>query len=109
MYNVSVDRAAMRQELLGPLFQRHVVSLAGAVDERWLASFHEVSKDSQSFQRFVLDATRGLISFTCRASDGPSIVESFVERLGLLVEMVNLHATCSAAEPEGGAPQSLSA
>src|SRR5438105_5190705 len=109
MYNVSVARTAMRQELLGPLFQRHVVSLAGAVDERWLESFHEVAGDSHSFQRFVLDATRGLISFTCRATDGPSVVESFVERLGLLVEMVNLHATCAAAEPEGSAPQILSA
>jgi hypothetical protein len=107
MYNVFVDRTAMRQELLGPLFQRHVVNLSGAVDERWLESFREVCKDSASFQRFVLDATRGLISFTCRASDPPSVVESFLERLRLLIEMVNLHATCSAAEPRE--PESLSA
>jgi hypothetical protein len=108
MYNVCVDRTAMRQELLGPLFQRHVVSLTGAVDERWLESFREVCKDSPSFQRFVLDATRGLISFTCRANDPPNMVESFVERLRLLVEMVNLHATCSGKESQEP-PESLSA
>jgi hypothetical protein len=36
MYHVAVDRAAMREEILGPLFQRHVVSLSGTVDERWI-------------------------------------------------------------------------
>src|ERR1700730_13859582 len=97
MYNVTVDRAAMRQELLGPLFQRHVVSLAGTVDARWLQSYREVAKDSESFQRFVLDAAKGMISFTCRATDPPKVVDSFLERLSLFVEMVNLHATCAAA------------
>ena len=33
---------------MGPLFQRYVVSLTGTVDERWLASFHEVAKDSET-------------------------------------------------------------
>jgi hypothetical protein len=99
MYDVKVDRAAMRQELLGPLFQRHLVTLAGTVDERWLASFGEVSRDSEQFGRFRLDPGQGLVSFTCRASDGPKVVETFLERLTLFVEMVNLHATCAAAAP----------
>jgi hypothetical protein len=99
MYDVTVDRAAMRQELLGPLFQRHVVTLAGTVDERWLASFGEVAKDSELFGRFRLDPGQGLVSFTCRASDAPKVVDSFLERLALFVEMVNLHATCAASAP----------
>ncbi len=102
MYNVTVDRAAMRQELLGPLFQRHVVSLAGTVDERWLESYQEVGRDSESFQRFRLEPGKGLVSFTCRANDGPKIIETFLERLALFVEMVNLHATCASASPSGG-------
>ena len=89
----------MREEILGPLFQRHVVSLSGTVDARWLDSFHDVQRDSEQFQRFVLDQERGLVSFTCRASDSPKIVDTFLERLALFVEMVNLHATC-AATPE---------
>src|SRR5262245_5285663 len=97
MYNVSVDRAAMREEILGPLFQRHVVSLQGTVDQKWLESFHSVSKDSEQFQRFRLDPDKGLVSFTCRASDPPKTVEGFLERLALFVEMVNLHATCALA------------
>jgi hypothetical protein len=107
MYNVSVDRAAMREEILGPLFQRHVVSLSGTVDQRWLQSFQAVANDSEQFQRYRLEPEKGLVSFTCRASDGPKIVETFIERLALLVEMVNLHATC--ASPQSGAPEQLSA
>jgi hypothetical protein len=99
MYNVSMDRNAMRQELLGPLFQRHVVSLAGTVDARWLESYAEVSRDSDSFQRYRLEPGKGLVSFTCRASDGPKVVETFLERLALFIEMVNLHATCAGAAP----------
>jgi hypothetical protein len=109
MYNVAVDRAAMREEILGPLFQRHVVSLSGTVDQRWLESFEAVQNDSEQFQRYRLDPQKGLVSFTCRASDGPKLVEGFLERLALMVEMVNLHATCAAAEPEPLAAQSLSA
>jgi hypothetical protein len=108
MYHVAVDRAAMREEILGPLFQRHVVSLSGTVDERWLESFEAVQNDSGQFQRYQLDPQKGLVSFTCRASDGPKVVESFLERLALMVEMVNLHATCAAAQPESFAAQSLS-
>jgi hypothetical protein len=99
MYNVTVDRNAMRQEVLGPLFQRHVVSLAGTVDARWLESYEEVVRDSDSFKRYRLESSKGLVSFTCRASDGPKVVESFLERLALFVEMVNLHATCASASP----------
>jgi hypothetical protein len=110
MYNVSVDRNAMRQEILGPLFQRHIVSLAGTVDEQWLDSYEQVSRDSDSFRRYRLEPAKGLVSFTCRASDGPKVIETFMERLALFVEMVNLHATCAAASgaPAGGAePQAL--
>ena len=71
MYHVAVDRAAMREEILGPLFQRHVVSLSGTVDQRWLESFEAVQNDSDQFQRYRLDPQKGLVSFTCRASDGP--------------------------------------
>lgn len=99
MYNVTMDRNAMRQEVLGPLFQRHVVSLAGMVDARWLESYEEVARDSDAFKRYRLESSRGLVSFTCRASDGPKVVETFLERLALFVEMVNLHATCASAAP----------
>jgi hypothetical protein len=102
MYNVTVDRAAMREEVIGPLFQRHVVTLSGTVDDRWLASYQEVAKDSELFQRYHLEPTKGMISFTCRASDSPKQVESFLDRLTLFVEMVNLHATCAAADPDTG-------
>ncbi len=111
MYNVSVDRNAMRQEILGPLFQRHIVSLAGTVDEQWLESYEQVSRDSDSFQRYRLEAAKGLVSFTCRAADGPKVIETFMERLALFVEMVNLHATCASASASGSAgdaePQAL--
>ena len=113
MYNVTVDRAAMREEVLGPLFQRHLVSLAGTVDDRWLSSYNEVAKDSEIFQRYRLEPAKGMISFTCRASDGSKQVESFLDRLTLFVEMVNLHATCANAGPassgESEEPEALSA
>ena len=111
MYNVSVDRNAMRQEILGPLFQRHIVSLGGTVDERWLDSYEQVARDSDSFQRYRLEPEKGLISFTCRASDGPKVIDTFMERLALFVEMVNLHATCASASGSPAAaadpPQAL--
>ncbi len=108
MYDVTINRNAMRQELLGPLFQRHVVSLGGTVDAVWLDSFEKVSRDSDAFQRYRLEADKGLVSFTCRASDGPKVVETFLERLALFVEMVNLHATCSSsATPAAAGAQGL--
>jgi hypothetical protein len=103
MYNVTVDRTAMRQEVLGPLFQRHVVSLAGTVDAQWLDSYEQVARDSESFRRYRLEPSKGLVSFTCRASDGPKEVEAFIERLALFVEMVNLHATCAQASAPAAA------
>jgi len=103
MYNVTIDRNAMRQEILGPLFQRHVVSLAGTVDARWLGSYEEVARDSEAFKRFRLEPNKGLVSFTCRASDGPKVIETFLERLALFVEMVNLHATCASSSAPAGA------
>lgn len=103
MYNVTVDRAAMRQEVLGPLFQRHIISLAGTVDAQWLDSYEQVSCDSESFKRFRLEPSKGLVSFTCRASDGPRVVDTFMERLALFVEMINLHATCASASSPAGA------
>jgi hypothetical protein len=110
MYDVSVDRAAMREEVLGPLFQRHVVSLTGTVDDRWLESYQEVAKDSELFRRYRLEPAKGMISFTCRASDGPAQVDSFLDRLALFVEMVNLHATCATADPDSvSEPEQLSA
>ena len=110
MYNVTVDRAAMREEVLGPLFQRHVVSLTGTVDDRWLASYNEVVNDSDIFHRYRLEPAKGMISFTCRASDGPEQVESFLDRLMLFVEMINLHATCAGAEASPSEePEALSA
>lgn len=107
MYNVTVDRNAMRQEVLGPLFQRHVVSLAGTVDAQWLDSYEQVSNDSDAFKRFRLEPSKGLVSFTCRANDGPKVVDSFLERLALFVEMVNLHATCASAGSPGPAASGL--
>jgi hypothetical protein len=103
MYNVTIDRAAMRQEVLGPLFQRHIVSLAGTVDAQWLDSYEQVSRDSDSFKRYRLESSKGLVSFTCRASDGPKVIDTFMERLALFVEMVNLHATCAGASTPAGA------
>ena len=107
MYSVAVDRAAMREEVLGPLFQRHVVSLSGTVDARWLESFESVQRDSDQFQRYRLDPQKGMVSFTVRASDSPKIVDTFLDRLALMVEMINLHATCAAATPESAAVESL--
>ena len=109
MYNVNVDRAAMRQEILGPLFQRHIVSLAGTVDKQWLDSYEQVARDSESFRRYKLEPAKGLVSFTCRSSDGPKVIEGFLERLALFVEMVNLHATCASAAPAAAAPHSAPA
>ncbi len=110
MYNVTVDRAAMREEVLGPLFQRHLVTLSGDVDDRWLESYQEVSRDNEHFKRYRLEPDKGMISFTCRASDGAKQVESFLDRLTLFVEMINLHATCAVAEPSASeGPEALSA
>lgn len=106
---MTVDRAAMREELLGPLFQRYVVSLTGTVDQRWLASFHDVAKDSETFKRYRLEPDKGLMSFTCRASDGPTVIDTFLERMTLFVEMVNLHATCAAVPEAADGAVKLSA
>ena len=69
MYNVTIDRNAMRQELLGPIFQRHVVSLAGTVDARWLDSYEEVARDSDALKS--VRARLGVATISARSPSRP--------------------------------------
>jgi hypothetical protein len=100
LYDVRVDRSALGRQNLGPLFSRQTIKLTGPVDEQWRRSYDTVAGGTSPFSRFILDRKEGVVSFTCRSTDGPAQVEPLLQRLELLLEMVNLHATTAATSPQ---------
>lgn len=98
VYGVWADHSTLRRETLGPLFGRISLELRGDIDPVWGASYLKVRKDAEQFSRFTLDAANNHVSFTFRATETPLEVQSLLNRLGLFLEMVNLHATAAAAD-----------
>jgi hypothetical protein len=97
VYDVRVDRTAMRREALGPLFARLRVKLSGSLDEHWRRSYDVVAAGDESFSRFILDQQGGTVSFTSRSTDDAARVELVMQRLELLLDLANLHAASEAA------------
>jgi hypothetical protein len=96
-YGVWADHSTLKRESLGPLFLRATVELRGPVDGRWRASYALVRKDTDQFARFTLDANAPSITFTFRSGDLAADLHGLVQRLELLVELANLHATAGVA------------
>ena len=97
VYDIRVDRSAMRREALGPLFARLRVKLSGSMDEQWRRSYEVVAASDESFSRFILDQQGGTVSFTSRSTDDAARVELVMQRLELLLDLANLHAATNAA------------
>jgi hypothetical protein len=97
VYDVRVDRSALGRQVLGPLFARLRIKLSGSIDDHWRRSYGVVAGGADSFSRFILDQKEGAVSFTCRSTDGAAQVDLLVQRLELLLELANLHATTNAA------------
>ena len=97
VYDIRVDRSTTRREDLGPLFARMRVKLSGPIDDQWRRSYNEVVGGADSFSRFVLDPKDGTVSFSSRSTDDAARVELVIQRLELLLELANLHATTAAA------------
>lgn len=96
VYGVWADHSTLRRESLGPLFLRATIALRGPVESRWRAAFNSVKKDAESFSRFTLDAVAPSVSFTFRPAEQADLY-SVLQRLELLLELTNLHATASYA------------
>ncbi len=96
---VWVDHSTLRGEVAGSdtLYR---VSLAGAVDERWLETCASALLESTALRRFRLDRTGRSVAFTCRTVDGPGLVMDALERLEALLARVNRHVEARPAHPE---------
>jgi hypothetical protein len=94
---VSVDPSGSRRVDLGPLFVRLSVKLSGAFDARWRRSYETIAAGAERFSRYRLDPAEAVVQFTCRSTDGAAEIQNLIERLGLLLELANLHATLQAA------------
>lgn len=95
-YGVWADHTTLRRESLGPLFLRATISLRGPVDQKWRGAFASVRHDAEQFGRFTLDAATPTVSFTFRPAEQADLY-GVLQRLELLIELANLHATASAA------------
>jgi hypothetical protein len=98
-YGVWADHSTLNRESLGPLFVRATIELRGAIDMRWRSSYGSVRGDAEGFSRFNLDPKGNTISFTFRPSEQASEVYGLLQRLELLIELTNLHATAAVALP----------
>jgi hypothetical protein len=96
-YGVWADHSTLRRDSLGPLFLRATVALRGPVDARWRSSYASVRQDAEQFARFTLDADATSITFTFRSGDLAADLHGLLQRLELLVELANLHATAGVA------------
>ena len=95
-YGVWADHTTLRRESLGPLFLRATISLRGPVDPKWRGAFASVRHDAEQFSRFTLDAVAPAISFTFRPAEQADLY-GVLQRLELLIELANLHATAMVA------------
>ncbi|HEY6051160.1 MAG TPA: hypothetical protein VIZ58_07915 [Thermoanaerobaculia bacterium] len=97
VYGVWADQSTLRRESLGPLFGRVSLDLRGTMDHVWESCYVAIRHDAEQFSRFVLDVRLGRVSFTCRASESVEDIQEALARLTLLLELVNLQATTTAA------------
>jgi hypothetical protein len=95
-YGVWADHTTLRRESLGPLFLRATISLRGPVDAKWRSAFGAVRQDAEQFSRFSLDAVAPSVSFTFRPAEQADLY-GVLQRLELLIELANLHATATLA------------
>jgi hypothetical protein len=98
-YDVSLDEAALKWVQVGPLFAQYSVALTGAVDGTWADCYRRASSESAEFSRFHLDVERRVVSFSCRADDGPAKIQSALKRLEMLLTFVNQRARCTLPAP----------
>lgn len=95
-YGVWADHTTLRRESLGPLFLRATIALRGPVDSKWRGAFGSVRQDAEQFSRFTLDAVAPSVSFTFRPAEQADLY-GVLQRLELLIELANLHATAMVA------------
>lgn len=95
-YSVAVDHGSLKGKALGPAQgTRYTVALTGQLDDRWVRSFLLIQMDETGFFRFRLDVAGRIatVSFTARSTDGPDQVIGVIERLDVLIQLVNQSAS----------------
>ena len=97
VYEVTLETGGLGFEKAGPLFERYAVNLTGQVDRRWVESYAKLTKERPNLARFRLEPGASVVTFTCRATDGPAEVQGVLERLREMIGVVNQAATASAA------------
>jgi len=96
-YAVNLYPAVFRRVALDPPFVRLSFKLLGAIDAHWGRSYYSFAAASDQFSPFRLDPSEGVVQFISRTTDGVAEIQSLIERLRLLLELTNLHATRQAA------------
>jgi hypothetical protein len=68
---------------------RYTVALKGLVDGRWTEAFLLTQAGSNQYRAFRHDCGSGTISFSCRTVDGAAQVFEALDRLEMLIGLVN--------------------
>jgi hypothetical protein len=95
---LTVDHSTLSREPTGTdvLYR---VRLSGPVAVGWADAYRLLQSDSTAFRRLRLDPASGIVSFSCRAVDGPTQVIDALERLDELVQRVNLRVAVRPSAP----------
>ena len=97
VYEVALETGGLGFEKAGPLFERYAVNLNGQIDRRWVECYTKLTKERPNLSRFRLEPGASVVTFTCRATDGPAEVQGVLERLRDMIGLVNQGATAAAA------------
>ena len=95
-YAVTLYPAIFRRTELGPPFVRVSFKLLGVIDPPWCRSFETLAAGADRFSMFSLDPSEAVVQVISRTTDGVGEVRGLMERLRLLLELTNLHATLQA-------------
>jgi hypothetical protein len=87
-YTVAADHASIEPRTAGEHGTRYLVSLRGAIDDRWALAFRSLRIQEPETSRFQLDRYGRTVSFLC-AEDDPRTVAANLGALDSLIAVIN--------------------
>ena len=83
-----LDHATLRAEVRAT-DTRYTIGVRGGADERWAEALRALCEQSAAHRPFHFSREGGTISFSCRTLEGPALVFEMLERLEVLLDLVD--------------------
>ena len=95
--DVKLDLSQLKGDPVGG-DTKYAVALDGSLRTEWIQAWREVQNGTALGRRYEIDATGGVVRFTCRNVDGTGMVFEALERLESLVARANQIAAARRTE-----------